>query len=342
MGQGGEGWAEARKAIVLSNIRGYDIVFLQEVQWVERGTEEHLAAPAGYTLVMTRSEHEKRNLGILYNPKKLQCEDGDTKTVTEMLKSIEGWTTHPGYSKRLCLQVFTLKGKGDTSKFVAISLHAPKTNTKHFCEMVKAGIEKVVADHKLPVLVGGDFNTDIYDWKKDGFLGPHLSRHKRIDFIVMKVPKENHLKMTKVQQLEDIDIPAAAQNLEVMRKSEDTMITVGEFKEHYTYDFFIHLCDNHMPLTVVVTYHDQRVGQEQERMQVERETSTAAAARRSQDEIVARLTDEIATLQVAELEGQCRRYQRTIEDLEQEVRNSKERFQRYQEEMEHKIALLRK
>ena len=294
MGQGGEGWAEARKAIVLSNIQGYDIVFLQEVQWVERGTKQHLAAPAGYELVMTRSEHENRNSCILYNPEKLHCEDDDTKTVTEMLKSIKGWTE---CSKRLCLQVFKLKEKGDTSKFVAISLHAPrKQETESFCDAVKVGIRKVVADHKLPVLVGGDFNTDIYDWKKDGFLGPHLSRHKRIDFIVMKVPEENHLKMTKVQQLEDIDIPAAAQNLEVMRKSEDTMITVSEFKEHYTYDFFIDLCDSHMPLTVVVTYHDQRVDQEQERIQVEREAPTAADARMMSHGIAAHQRDIITTL----------------------------------------------
>ena len=269
------------------------MVFLQEVQWVERGTEDHLAVLAECELVMTRSENGNRNLCILYNPDKLQCEDGDTKTVTEMLKSIEGWTTHPGYSKRLCLQVFTLKGKGDTSKFVAISLHAPKTNTKHFCEMVKAGIEKVVADHKLPVLVGGDFNTDIYDWKKDGCLGLHEARHKRIYFITIKVPKENHLEMGDVSNFEYIDIPA--QDLEVKRKSESKPILVRRFREEYPYDFFIHLCDSYMPLTVVVTYHDQCVGQEQERIQETREVPSAADARKmsQDDEKVAHLTVEI-------------------------------------------------
>ena len=331
MGQGGEGWAEARNTIVPPNIRGYDIVLLQEVQWVEKGTKDRLAAPAGCELVMTRSENGNRNLCILYNPDKLQCKDGDTKTVTEMLKSIEGWTTHPGYSKRLCLQVFTLKGKGDTSKFVAISLHAPKTNTKHFCEMVKAGIEKVVADHKLPVLVGGDFNTDIYDWEKDGFLGLHEARHKRIDFITIKVPKENHLEMGDVSNFEHIDIPAAAQDLEVKRKGEAKPILVRRFREKYPYDFHIHLCDSHMPLTVVVTYHDQCVDQKQERIQEKREVPSAADLRKmsQDDEKVAHLTVENRALKqkVAELEEQCRRYQKRIEELNEEVRDLREHLQ---------------
>ena len=77
MGSTRRGWTDTKSKIVLPNIfRGCDIVFLQEVQWVERGTEEHLTAPA----------------------EKLQCEDDDT--VTETLKSVEGWTTHSEYSKR--------------------------------------------------------------------------------------------------------------------------------------------------------------------------------------------------------------------------------------------------
>ena len=81
MGSTRRGWTEARSKIVLLNIfRGYNIVFLQEVQWVERGTEEHLTAPA----------------------EKLQGEDDDdTDTVTGTLKSaVESWTTLSEYSKR--------------------------------------------------------------------------------------------------------------------------------------------------------------------------------------------------------------------------------------------------
>lgn len=51
-----------------------------------------------------------------------------------------------------------LKEKGDTSKFVAISCHAPskdKALNKAFCDLMKAFIEDVA--HNLPVLVGGDF-----------------------------------------------------------------------------------------------------------------------------------------------------------------------------------------
>ena len=82
------------------------MVFLQEVQWVEKGTKDRLAVLARCELVMTRSENGNRNLCILYNPDKLQCEDGDTKTVTEMLKSIEGWTTHPGWGKGRHIKVY--------------------------------------------------------------------------------------------------------------------------------------------------------------------------------------------------------------------------------------------
>ena len=52
----------------------------------------------------------------------------------------------------------------------------------------------------------------------------HEARHKRIDFIVMKVPKQSHLKIAKVQMHEDIAIPAEVQKLEVMREGE--MISV--------------------------------------------------------------------------------------------------------------------
>ena len=325
MGQGGKGWSAARTEIVQPNIRGYDMVFLQEVQWVKKGTKDRFAAPAGYEVVMKMRKEEDRHLCILYTLDKLKCEDDDTKIVTDKLKSIKDWTK---YSERLCLQVFTLKEKGNTSKFVAISLHAPRTNSKHFSDVVKAGIEKVVADHKLPVLVGGDFNTDIYEWKNDGFLGLHNGRHKRIDFIVMKFPEKSHLEMGEVLKFENIAIPAAAQDLEVKRKSKTAQITVRQFVEEYLYDFYIHLCDSHMPLTVVVTYHDQCADQEQERTPVKSEAPTPADERMmSWDDILAHLTEYNALIEkVAELGGKCKKYQSMIKELEKEVRDLKERF----------------
>ena len=244
-----EGMTAIRQQVVVPNIKGYDIVFLQEVPWVKAGTKVRLADPAGYDLSI--NESGKRHSCILYNPKKLQWEDHDTTTVTELMKSVKGWGVD--HSNQLCVQVFSLTAMGELSKFVAISLHAPRSNTKAFCEVVKTSIATVVAVHKLPVLVGGDFNMDVYRWRDDGFLGLHKSRYKRIDFIMMKVPERIHLKIVKVQIL-DIDIPEDVQTSKVMR-SEGEMISVKDFKEHYTYDFYRDLCDSHMPLMAEIEYH---------------------------------------------------------------------------------------
>ena len=255
MGSTNRGWARVRKQVVQANIKGYDMVLLQEVPWVKTGTKKRLADPAGYKLVM--SESANRHSCILYNPQKLQCEDDDTTVIKKSLKSVKDWAVHSEHFNRLCVQVFSPTAMGGLSKFVAISLYAPRSNTKPFCNVVKASIKKVVAVHKLPVLVGGDFNTDIYDWKNDGFLGLHEARHKRIDFIVMKVPKRSHLKIVKVQVHEDIAIPAEVQKSEVMRSEGDEMISVKDFTKHYTHEFYRDLCDSHMPLTAEIEYHEK-------------------------------------------------------------------------------------
>ena len=264
MGDTHEGWATVRSVIVHPNIQGYDIVFLQEVQWVEDDTKDRIATPGFdptskksknktstplFEVALTRSKCKKRNICILYKPDRLQREDADSVTVTQTLRSVAGWKDE--YSKRLCVQVFTLKGKGDTSKFVAISLHAPRTDTETYCNTVKKAIGRVVAKHKVPVIVGGDFNTDIYDWKYDHFLGVHKTRHKRIDFIIMKVPSNNHLEIGHVMPIEDIDI-SAGQDLRFRRNGKVTK--VSEYKEDYTYEFYQHLCDSHMPLTVPIKW----------------------------------------------------------------------------------------
>ena len=250
LGSTNRGWAHVREQLVLANIKGYDIVFLQEVPLTKDGTEKRLAVPAGYELAMSDSGNRKPC--ILYS-NKLKCED--TTSVTEKLKSVNEWTEHSEYFDRLRIQVFSLTAMGDLSKFVAISLHAPRSNTTHFCDKVKAFIKTVVDECELPVLVGGDFNTDVYDWRYDGFLGLHKSRRRRIDFIAMRVPERSHLQIEKVQILEDITIPAE-KTLEVMR-SEGEMISVNDFMEHSTYDFYRDLCDSHMPLTAEIEYHEK-------------------------------------------------------------------------------------
>ena len=219
----------------------------------------------------------------------MEAEDEDEDTLktklTTRLKSMKGWTEE--YSQRLCVQVFTLKGKGDTSKFVAISLHAPykkKKEIRHFCDLVKAFIGKVVTFHRLPVLVGGDFNSDIRHWIGSGFKGLYYETDRNpIDFITMKVPEEYHLKMEDVRQMEcdEIAISERAEAIEV--KLKDDSMTVAAYKEESIDNFFQHLCGDHMPLTVVVKYSPNAIqseGSEQESMSLEKLKAKNAKSKR--------------------------------------------------------------
>ena len=262
MGEGGKGWAEARREIVRNNIQGYDIVFMQEVQWQEKRTKKDIARPAGYEVVLASSAHENRNTCILYNAERLQCKDKKTKDkITKPLTADQRWTA---YSNRLCVQVFSLKGKEDSSQFVAISLHAPsksKADNDSFCDLMKTAIEEIVEDQELPVLVGGDFNTNIRWWEKDGFEGlDYVPGRAPIDFITMKVPRiNNHLKMGKVQKMkgENIVIPVADDDESIEVKLKDgTETTAEDLKDKAVDDFFRHLCGCHMPLTVDIVYSD--------------------------------------------------------------------------------------
>ena len=259
MGETRTGWAEARRKIVVSNIQGSDIVFLQEVQWKEESTKEYIADPAGYDRVLVRSTHENRNTCILYNAKRLQREDEETGKVTTTLNAEEGWTAE--YSKRLCMQVFSLNGKGDPLKFVAISVHAPnkeKCDAYTFCKLLKTAITNIVDKHKLPVLVGGDFNTNISGWKDEGFVGlDYDTECEPIDFITMKVPEKNkHLKMKKVQKKKREQIVTLeADHIKVELKNGRKM-KVEALKDRAVDDFYGHLCGYHMPLTVDIVYSD--------------------------------------------------------------------------------------
>ena len=302
MGKSSAGWAEARKEIVKANIQGYEIVFLQEVQWVEKGTKENIARPAGYEVVLVRSAHENRNTCILYNAERLQREDEKTKEVTETLADDKRWTA---YSNRLCVQVFSLKRKRDSSKFVAISLHAPnkkKDDNYSFCDLMKTAIKRIVEDHKLPVLVGGDFNTNITWWERDGFEGlDYVARRDPIDFITMKVPrKNNHLKMGKVQKMEgeNIVIPEKAKKIKVALK-DGSIMTVKDLKDKAVDNFWSHLCDYHMPLTVDIVYSD-----------------VAIPTEGAHDE------DE-KTSQVEYLKKENDRLERKVKELEKEIREMK-------------------
>ena len=305
MGKSSEGWAEARREIVKANIQGYEIVFLQEVQWVEKGTKENIARPAGYEVVLVRSAHENRNTCILYNAERLQREDEKTKEVTETLAGDQRWTA---YSKRLCVQVFSLKGKGDSSKFVAISLHAPKpTNDNYsFCDLMKTAIKRIVKHHKLPVLVGGDFNTNITWWEKDGFEGLDYDAGRiPIDFITMKVPRiNNHLKMDKVQKMEgeNIAIPEKARSIEVALKGGSMTVQIA--KENAVGNFWSHLCDYHMPLTVDIVYSD-----------------VAYPTEGAHDE-------DDKTSQVEDLNKENNRLKRKVKELEKEIEELKKQHEK--------------
>ena len=266
-GDTGRGWAEARKAIIPPNIQGNDMVFLQEVQWAEKGTKDLLATPAGYELVMTRSNTPGSNVCILYNPRKLIPEDN--AHVTQIVLTVMGWTNED--SQRVCLQVFTLQGKGEASRFAAIGVHAPRDvraendrpdehrKNERFCKLLKIVIEKiseVYRPHALPILIAGDFNSDIKHWNSYRFLVPEYETDRNpIDFIALKITKVNHLEIAEVteKQYHDILIPQEAQDLLV--KKDDAMRTVRICCENL-YLFYKYLCGSHRPLSAEVTYSE--------------------------------------------------------------------------------------
>ena len=346
MGDTGTGWAEARRIIVRANIQGYDIVFLQEVPWVEDG-------PRMKRLATKELKVARKGSGIdtyiLYNPGRLQEEDASA--VTHAMRSVAGWKNE--YSEQLCVQVFTLKGKGDTSKFVAISLHAPyknKGDTRDFCNLVFDFIEKVVTVHSLPVLVGGDFNTDIYRWKDSGFKGlDYEAGRTPIDFITMKVPEEEyHLEMAKVQKMECDEITITdTEDIEV-KLSPTTEMTVAACKDRSTANFSKHLCGDHMPLTVVVTYSPNAIqseGSEQESMSREElEAKNAKLERKIQE-----LTDEnekVKEQHQEEIRKMEEQYQEEIRKMEEqhqeEIRKMEEQYQEEIRKMEKRIGQLQR
>ena len=272
MGDTGTGWAAARTEIVLDNIQGYDIVFLQEVQWAESYIKKYLAAPAGYEFAITKSEKKNRNVCILYNPEKLKCEDAE---LVNKIMTDTGWTDIQ--FQRVCIRVFTLHERGKTSKFVAIGVHANNDVyiNEAFCRLLKITVEKiseVQGPCALPVILGGDFNSDIRYWEIDSvFLGLMYETDRNpIDFITLKPVRDSHLEMAEVRvtQYTEIKIPPKAQELKVQikvrartgKKKKKIMLTVAELKRKYGEKLHIrYLCGGHRPLTVVVKFHDATV-----------------------------------------------------------------------------------
>ena len=228
---------------------------------MERGTEYRLAAPAGYELVMTRSKDSGSNVCILYNPRKLKPEGN--AHVIETARNVTDWTDED--FQRVCIQVFTLQGKGEASRFAAIGVHAPRDihgRNERFCRLLKIVIETISEVHRpvVPILLAGDFNSDIRHWNSYRFLVPEYEPDRNpIDFIALKITKVNHLEIAEVTEkpYSDIKIPQEAQDLLV--KQDGAMKTVRQLIEECgedRYSFFNCLCGGHRPLSAVVTYSE--------------------------------------------------------------------------------------
>lgn len=328
MGPHVKGWPEARKAIMKENIgKDYDLVFLQEVPWNDDHLIQYLDLSTPVQYRVAGNIWKSRSCRILYKSTKLQeCKTECDKVAATVRETVENWEDN--YSEGVCIHTFTLKGKGGLTKFVAISLHAPKdaSSNKPFLDCVRRLIGKVVDGYKLPVLVGGDFNTDeIDDWEDNGFIGlNHKTERRRIDYITMKVPEYNNylqLEMAEVEQMrfDHIVIPETAQGLKVKKKSKDKKtVKVQILKSKDQYKFFGLLCEHHMPLTVVLTCHSyidqppKPTGEHERGIPVKREVARA---------------DDKSTLQ-----EMVHSIQEEIEDLElkseEAVRYHREMYQR--------------
>ena len=263
MGSTREGWTNVRKLFIKGNINGYDIVFLQEVQWVN---EEHFISE-NYTLakmtksVNERGEETKRNICILIDPQKLKCEESLRTDVTRVIMTVMGWSDK--YFHRVCIQVFTQQGRGETSRFVAIGVHAPidRQDCHTFGELLKIAVEKINEVLALPVLLAGDFNCDITAWGSSTFLVPQYPAGRSpIDFIALKITSDSHLAIENMTmtQYSEVLIPDAARQLKVKVQNKQSlpMPTVDQLIQKYSqnlYTFYVQLCDGHRPLSAEVT-----------------------------------------------------------------------------------------
>ena len=262
MGNTRKGWTDVRKLFIKGNINGYDIVFLQEVQWVN---EEHFISENYMLAKMTKSVNERgkqtnRNICILFDPRRLNCEESLRTDVTHVIMTVMGWSDKD--SHRVCIQVFTQQGSGET--FVAIGVHAPidRQDCHTFCDLLKIAVEKINEVLALPVLLAGDFNCDIRVWRSPTFLVPeYIIDRSPIDFIALKITSDSHLaieNMTMTQYSEMI-IPDDARQLHVKAqdKQRKSTSTVDQLIQKYSqdlYPFYAKLCDGHRPLSAEVKY----------------------------------------------------------------------------------------
>ena len=306
MGNTRQGWTDVRKHFIKGNINGYDIVFLQEVQWVK---EEHFISENYKLAKMTKSISERgektnRNICILFDPLRLNCEES-TDVTREM--SAVGWSDEDFH--RVCIQVFALEEerRGEMSKFVAIGVHAPRGPhvSYTFWKMLKRTVEKINEVLALPVLLAGDFNCDIRVWQSHTFLVPEYEHDRSpIDFIALQITCDSHLAIEnmKITQYSEIRIPDAARQLEVQDKGQ--MSTVDQLIQKYSqnlYPFYVQLCDGHRPLSAEVNVRSPE--------------EVARYARRKEE-----LEDENK-----DLKDCLARYKKRVKELEDENKELKEK-----------------
>ena len=312
MGDTHRGWTDVRKLFIKGNINGYDIVFLQEVQWVN---EEHFITGNYQLAKMTESidesgERTNRNICILFDPQKLKCEESLRTDVTHVIMTVMGWSDK--YFHRVCIQVFTQQGREETSKFVAIGVHAPRQDNYTFLELLKIAVEKINEVLALPVLLAGDFNHYIMDWQSPTFLVTKCETDRYdIDFIVLKITSDSHLAFEDMTmtQYSEIIIPDDARQLEVKVQDSSRMLTVDELiQAQGLKEFYKMLCGGHRPLSTEVTNSNEMSPEE-----------VARHAKRLKE-----LQDENELLKV-----EAARHAKRLKELEDENKELKDKVARH-------------
>ena len=337
---------------------------------MEEGQDKGALAPKGFKVAMTRGSSGQDNCCIFYRSEKLEeCKPEDDPVAEALLldvaramkeamseeqmnmteeqkkdfakeqqEMLNDWDKK--FSQRVCIRVFKLKEKGSTPKFVAISMHAPKKNNKDrkaFLDDMRTLIQLVVGEYGLPVLVGGDFNTDehIQDWERDRFTGLHYeSERKRIDFITMKVPVDSsYLKLEEVKQFKfsDIAIPSTAEGIDV--KDGGRKIKVKAFRSESEHRFFGSLCDHHMPLTVAVTYCSD-IGQPQKPKDEKKRRSAVKKEAGADDESTHQEKMETLIMQHREDQREINELRLSLEEWQQKAARLERKVQQLEAENE--------
>ena len=335
MGVPHKGWTAVREHFIKGNIDEYDIVFLQEVQWVK---EEHFTS-ANYELanftrsIGKRDKPTNRNICILFDPQKLKCEK--STGVTRVIMNVMGWSDKD--SHRVCIQVFTQQGRGKTSKFVAIGVHAPRDIHKcyAFCNLLMIAVEKINDVLALPVLLAGDFNCDIRARQSPTFLVPeYVIDRSPIDFIALKIASDSHLAIEnmKMTQYGEIGIPDAAQKLKVQVQGKKGKSTVKKLIQKYSqnlYPFYVQLCGGHRPLSAEVKNSNAMSPKEVARRA--RRVKELEDENKKMKKNVARLAKRVEELEDEnkKMKKNVARLAKRVEELEDENKKMKKKVARH-------------